>query len=525
MRAAAKNTRKPKIQHVPSDIYVMLSQFLDFRSVARLGVVCRTSQAGIIRYKSCQLGSIRLSFEQAKIRDAVAQMPNASPPNIFVLRAPMGFGKTIVGLSMAFANLKDGHRYIFIVPPAAYSTWVTEVGKVFGPSARSILPTSQILFAHSSVPHHYAHMKEAFAAASVEAIPHLWPNVRAVITTACAGLGVSLMQTWATRAIIDEAHNAPKHTWGEVSNIGWIACLSANTTTPDLKHTLWRDNGQRCSHMVAASSMVGVVPVAVPSQVLIAPYDRERCDLGTQHEKKYWYSSNIEEYVNALFMIFSTIPKGRVVLYLPDGDTSDQLVTAAARYAKGWKLTQFKNAVSKIQQFEQEDRSLLIAHHAKTVAINISATHLIIVRPDWVNPIRYSQLVGRVLRPLNNTASVGVFLVVPRGVPSIRARYSEAIRTLATLEMHLEMERMSALEYLKGAAALSACGSSIDTASPIEILAALGIGFADPTLPDKLFAKWLTGPKTLTEPQMRALLNVAPEGLGDADIDALLEDL
>lgn len=509
--------------HAPAEIYELFSRFLDFRSVARLRAVCRAARNGLRTRKRYELGQIRLSEAQAAIRDAVIEMPDGTPANLFVVQAPMGFGKTIVGLSVAFADLTDGHRYIYVVHPAAYDTWVAEVIKVFGAGARAVTPATRIVFAHSSVPHHNALAKRTIDSADGGPGTPLGPNVRAVITTNTSSVGLALIRSWATRVVLDEAHVTPSHMWTTISTFPWIMALSANIVRPALAFNLWRGNGTS-SWTVAAGTMEGVVPTAKPRQVLVAPYEAEARQFSDSHNKRVYLEQNINAYVTALIGIFAGIANGRLVLYLPDGDASTEIINAAPQYAPGWLVTEFNRAVSKLHRFETAARSILIVHHAKSVAINIHATHLVIVRPDWVNPVRYAQIVGRVLRPLGPTASVDAFLIVPRGVPAIRTAFAEALRTLATTELHMEPPAFSALEFLKADTYLRACGSSVATASPVELLAVLGVAIHAPDIAATLLARWVANPsKTLTEPQVRSLLDLEPVGLTDADMDELLD--
>jgi hypothetical protein len=519
--------------HAPAEIYVLFSQYLDFRSVARLRAVCRAARNGLRTRKRLELGQVRLSDAQAAIRDAAIEMPDSpggTPTNVFVLRAPMGFGKTIVGLSLPFADPADGHRYIFVVHPAAYDTWVAEVIKVFGSNARAVTPATRIVFAHSSIPHHNALAKraveffEAGAPPGGEAKSPLGPGVRAVITTNTSSVGLALIKLWATRVVLDEAHVTPQHLWITIAPFPWIVALSANIVRPALNtFKVWRDNGSASSWVVAAGVMEGVVPVAKPRQIVVAPYGDEARQFGDSHDKRVHLERNLGAYVTALIGIFATIADGRVVLYLPDGDTSAEIVRAAPQYAPSWRITEFNRAVSKLRAFEAADRSILVMHHSKSVAVNIHATHLVIVRPDWVNPVRYAQIMGRVLRPLSPTASIDAFLVMPRGVPAIRTAFAEALRMLATAELHLEPPSFSALEFLKADTCLRACGSSVVGAAPAELLAVLGVALHDPSIANALLSRWAAGPvKTLTEPQVRSFLDLEPVGLTDADIDELL---
>jgi hypothetical protein len=327
--------------------------------------------------------------------------------------------------------------------------------------------------------------------------------------------------------ILDEAHATTGRTWKKLAGLKWIATLSANVVSPILdSYSVWRGvRDQGSSWTVAAGVMAGVVPTARPRQITVAPWRDEDRQFGNGAEKKTNLGQNIDAYVSALTGLFAELSGGRVVLYLPDGDASEAIIDAAPQFATDWRVIKFINAVSRIWQFETLNRAILVAHHAKTVAINIHATHLIVVRPDWINPVRYAQLIGRVLRPLSPTATIDAFLIMPRGIPSIRVAFAEAVRVLIVAGLHPPLPEFGALDYLKADACLRACGSTAVGSSPIELLAAMGVGVCDPACAEKLLAHWLTNPaKTLTETSLRCLLGLEPAGLSSADLDGLLEE-
>ncbi len=141
-------------------------------------------------------------------------------------------------------------------------------------------------------------------------------------------------------------------------------------------------------------------------------------------------------------------------------------------------------------------------------AINILASELVIVRPDWVNSQRYSQTVGRVLRLTNHNPTVRVTLIMPEGVPVLRACYYEALRLLAREGHASDCSKYRAAEFLKADSTLRALGSSMGGA-PAEVLAAMGVGLEEPDYAPTLFKAWQDGAqKTLSEEAMKALLDL-----------------
>lgn len=519
-RTMSRTISRTMPREPPSSIYELFMHFLDFRSVANLSAVSRTARAGSKLGKQFVFGNVRLSLAQLAVRDAaLAMRATAYTTPMFVLRAPMGFGKTIIGLSIALSVPAAGNRYLIVVPPATYDTWVNEADKVFG-GVRAYTPRTTLLFANSSIPKHAAVLPPA-----AQAIPK---QARTVVVSS-SSRNLDVFVEWATRIIIDEAHAITSSVRTQL--VGkWAVALSANIVDPS-PWTLWRHGSdEKASWSFETGVMKGIIPEGAVRYVTVPPLGFEARSYVLPHDKKSAIDQNLHEYVAALKSVFCQIITGRVVLYLPDGTAADSLIASVGEFAPGWSSVVFSKAVSKIRLFEQKNRCILFMHHAHAIGINISAHYLISARVDWVNPIRYSQLVGRVLRPTRAASVIDVVLIIPSGLSELRARYAEAIRSAAVSGLVIDTPKdLKALVHLMANAALEACGSSTRAASPAEILAAAGIGFILPEYVTPLRRLWSGGNQTITERQLERLLGIPEltetEKLMEESVDDLLEEL
>jgi hypothetical protein len=510
--SGADETENGDSLEVPGDIYGVLFSLLDFRFMASLACTCRVAHAALRRLKRLKFAMVRLGPMQAFIRDEVHAMPDAAVGqcNVFITEAPMGFGKTITAYSIAFADPADTHHYVYVVPPKAFDTWVQEAAKIFGTVTNGVTPKTRVLFAHSNKKAHMDYIKKVTEAAGRGAHISFGPNVRALVTSSSSRYGMAVAKRWGTRFVMDEAHAVTDHTWQSLPPTRWLALFSANRI---------RVNGNGVTIRwgevaVTARLMENTVPKVSLHFASVAPrvipeFDESR-NYTTPDQKIDSIVKNLDEYCRALTRIFATIPSGQVALYLPNGEAGDAISAELARLAPGWEIVPFTQATKKIRYFETLDRAILELRLDKSEAINILASHLIVVRPDWVNPIRYAQLIGRILRPTNENKEAAVYVIVPRGVPTYRISYFEALRNLMAKDLQLEIPLLRASELEKGEVTLQLLGSSLAKAAYAEVVAVLGTGFDKPNTATAVLQQWdaLDDPKvkTLTRSQMVTLL-------------------
>jgi superfamily II DNA or RNA helicase len=522
--------------YVPDEIWDILFQMLDFRAVAALGTSCRIARKVMRAQKRLVFGHVFLSPMQASITARSKLMPNASKGkrHYYAVQAPVGFGKTITGLSFAFADPTDPNLYVYFVPPKAFDTWIRDVDKVFG-NALGVGPGTRVLFAHSSAAAHTRLIKGALETYRLQAAQNkkgrlqFKPSVRAIITTTTSKIGKEVVAKWGTRIVIDEAHAMTDRTWLQVGRFRWLALLSAN----EVKLVDDGTNVMFDRVVVSTKYMEGSVPLVEVHRSLVEPYKtpyfNEARQFTIPNQKIASIANNLVEYLEALTAIFAQVPNGQIALFLPDGDTGDAIADALPGIAIGWELVPFVNATTKIRYFESLVRSVLVIRLNKSEAITILASAFIIVRPDWINPIRYMQMIGRGLRSTNTNKQLDVHLIVPRGVPALRAAFYEAVRRLMADDLELPIPDHRASEFEKADAALRVCGSSLDRAAPSEVVAAIGVGFDNPELTPTILGLWeKEAAPTIALDQMRALLGlhppmIAPEAaMTDCELDELL---
>jgi hypothetical protein len=509
---------------IPEDVYGLIFARLDFLSAALLACVCCEARKAYLAVRGLKFGSVRLSAAQAEIRRRVLAMPaGEGAANLFGIQAPMGFGKTIVGLSIALEKsaANRAHRYLIVVPPKAYDTWVKEWAKVSG--ARASAPDSPVLFAHSSVPLHrrrFVAAVEALAAGGPEApgaaTRALGPKVRALVLSATSCSGWELAGAWAGRAIADEAHAATSRVRSLLAGFRWLALMSANR----MEGECWD------SVAIAARQLTGLVPAIVvrhlPIDACPGPGSAsEATHYATAAHKTRLIADNLPAYERALTAVFAEIAWGQVVVFVPDGAAGTLIAEAIPGIATGWEVLSFVNSTSRIREFESYARGVLVIRLNKSEALNILASHMVIARPDWVNETRYGQLIGRVARPTNRNPAVPVFVIAPRGLPMNRLRYYEANRELLLRGVALRHPQLyRAGEFERADGTLRALGSSLATAAPTELMAALGVGFDEPESAGTLYACWLGEPaRALRDEHMRALLGLRPPA-GEPELDA-----
>jgi hypothetical protein len=231
----------------------------------------------------------------------------------------------------------------------------------------------------------------------------------------------------------------------------------------------------------------------------------------TSGYKDMLIQKNLQAYVSVIRRILVGLADAQVAIYLPDGDAGDSIIPEILKHAVGWEFFEFKHSVRLLTKFVSCKRSILFIRLFRSEAINILASDLIIVRPDWVNSQRYSQIVGRLLRLTNHNPTVKTTVIVPSGVPELRARFYEALRLSAREGHEFDCSRYRAAELLKADMVLRALGGSMEAANPAEVLAAMGVGLEEPDYALTLYKAWGEhGSKTMPEDKIKYLLAIKP---------------
>jgi len=421
------------------------------------------------------------------------------------------------------------------VPPKAYDTFVKEWTKVSGRPASALTAETQVLFPHSSVAAHAARVKKVLydfyhGTLQWEDVQEaLGPNVRAIVISSVAKKPWGILEPWGvTRFIVDEAHVVGfKDDYGTCK---WVLRLSAAPLSAE-----WGVWGSMVVTPVQARGLVPDIVLTVATVPPVSPstlgFD-ETCAFVSGEHKYDLICKNLANYVKEIRRVLSSLEKGQVVIYLPDGDAGDLIVPEVQKRIclsgdNRWEIFVFKHSVAVINTFVSREKSILFIRLSMSEAINILGSELIVVRPDWVNSQRYSQIIGRLMRLTNHNPTVRTTIVVPTGVPEMRVRFYESLRQLAQDGYVADCHKYRAVEFLKTDATLRALGSSMARAAPTEVLAAMGLALEDRDFAATLFLEWQRNAhKTLSEDAVKALMDVRSEAetqeLSDW-LDALVE--
>jgi superfamily II DNA or RNA helicase len=502
------------LTQLPPDIFWPLFGFLGLTASEGLASSCRKALeiARRLYGPRQELGSLVLSPSQRHLAAQAREVPEGGT---CVLRAPPGFGKTATALAVAFSaqgRAAPGLRWAVFVPPKALATWHAEIAKVFG-SAMFGRPGG-VLFLHSAYPKHNARFPVVQGTAAEPAlVVTTWP-------TAARQATVGRILAWANRFVVDEAHTAPSGLLTQLAGRRRGALLlSANRVLfpRDLPAPGWTIGG------TSAEWLGGRCPELVLRYALVPPLDGEEAAFARSTERQGRIAQNAAAYCAEVAAVLQPLRRAQVALFLPDGKAGDSLATLLrpSLRAGAWTVVPFVRAVSKIQTFEASPRAVLFVRHSQSEAVNICASHAVVVRPDWVNPARYGQILGRVLRPTNPNPRVVTTLVLPRGVALHRVAYYNAVRDPGAAEDWWPLprknfhgpayERPDAADLRKAACALGACGGRMIDASAPEIAAALGAGIeGGRACAERVLAAWRKAPAVLGEAEVRALLDLAP---------------
>jgi len=516
--AAAKMIGDPRVDNspLPVDVWSMLLELAnDFRTVATLACVCVASLVAVKKLNCFTFGSIRLSPQQAEAIKRIHEMPQPGkddPNVVFNFNAYMSFGKTITAYAVALSEdpCNIGYLYVAIAPPKAYDTWIKEWIKISGVKASAIGPETRVLFPHSSVPAHAAHLKKIVEKrdnGEIHGVDEfrkaIGSKVRLIVVSSTAKKPWKAIYPWQPdRIIIDEAH-----TISFDSLASWFLHMSA---APLSKKNEWG------ALTIAPTQAKGLVPEIdlkvvgirpVPPAAMFGGFDEARNFVQGLH-KSQLIRHNLTDYIKAIRRVLGALDKGNVAIFLPDGDAGDLLEPEIRKYAIDWEIFVYKHSVAVFNAFTSKRKSILFIGLNMSEAISVLASELVMVRPDWVNPQRYSQIVGRILRLTNHNPVVRATVIVPEGVPKLRAHYYEALRLLAREDNEVDGSKYRAIEYLKADSTLRAFGSSMEAASPVEVLAAMGVGLEHPDSAPTLLKAWKNDVrKTLREETVKTLLD------------------
>lgn len=432
-----------------NDIYITIIDFCSFSDGVKLALTCKHLYKMFMecvsnRWPKLRSGYFNLKPFQYRVKELFTENREIS----LTVNAPMGFGKTAMGLSLALDGwIKDESRgvdrlpWLILVPPKAISTWIAEAKKMFGneifnPKAK----TSPLLVPHSI----HSPLQCSEASKNLGNPPHY--EVYAIL--------MSTSQIWDKSAryegiILDEAHTAMKKKWfTKMKTVKTgkrlyltaanCLCMTNEENSPGIPHRLKAGNDIIKSKLpTLVSHIVDMKGERVFSNE--APSERD-IDL-------YVCMEQILEIIGD--------KKGRTTVFFPNVHTNSRNTDMQKKSSKksksedpkciateklfennikkimeekGKKDRVFihKNATSVIESFEETENGILFISHNWSESININCERAIILRGDWVNKERFRQIIGRVFRPTNTNKYVDVYHLVPTGLPRLKTIYMDS---------------------------------------------------------------------------------------------------
>lgn len=357
----------------------------------------------------CRLCKIVLRKSQGLIRDQCLISSGA-----ISLQAQMSWGKTITALSVAFKEGNPITKWVFLVPPKAFTTWINQIEKVFGKDT--------VYCPHNPRESQVLALLTAQSKNHVDWFTENGPteNTKILLVTPNSGNAVKAL-AWAEGVIVDEAHKGGK--WRNmIHNKKYKLLLSAYPVSYDCDLYLKPKNDiivpetkANYYHLPILGHDYSDIPKCFPfhiDPVLVA---------GMSHIYKSELSKVLDNVGSA------------AVLFVPGGNTLQGLIANIQKLCeeKNRELFTFTRSLKVIQKFEKArgDR-LLLMHHEQSECININADSCIVLHPEYVNLGRIKQIVHRVLRTTNRNDIVDVHYICAGYASYMKAVYSESLRVL-----------------------------------------------------------------------------------------------
>jgi hypothetical protein len=458
------------------DVWTVIASYLEPRDLAALALsekaLYRLSMP--IRSVTRSAGNLTLRPTQALTRDAILRHTEG----YYTLRAPMSYGKTVVALSVMLAD--PDHLYVAIVPPMTLSHWMDQIEKMFGRGV-AYLPgdpaNSQVLVVHSARKIHYQYAQLGSVGA----------KTRFVLTS--SGVKIKLKYGGRdVRYIVDEAQSLQN--WLTIVGPAWCLLLSANMEL--LSNTNISS--------IESNVMQSIIPVAHHTFCQIESQD-ERNKLTPMEGRTSAILDRILDYQQVISDILTTTTCTKCVVFTPGTKDVDFLHSSIR---KSWEVFVLHKSTRPIFRFEKYvGRSLLLATHAASVGVNINSEMAIIIRPDWMNVNRISQIIGRTLRITNQIPVVEIYHLMPFGVPTYRARLAAALHELGE---RLDISDNAPL-YNAGAVLVRALGYNWDTLSSIDTVVINLHDYNKPEFTLQLWEKHKVD-SVLSEQMVRLLLHL-----------------
>lgn len=396
------------------DIYTAILKHCDFNTSIKLGLVCKVANNAYKEFTKdlYKEGKYTLKPTQAYTRDKFLRGYDV------VLQAPYSYGKTAIGLSVAFHNWSlslPNALTIIIVPSKALQVWKNEAIKMYGNQVyNSSDENSPLLIPHSQENSlHLSVMKNNKLTKK---------NVAILLSNSVCKKYTYLLNLFRKiNIIIDEAHANNEWKLFIKDNHHYLF-LSASeykiqtTSKTKLKRIIIRDeimNGKIPSVEYSVSQIKDIFEY-IPSQ------NEEKVDL------------DMKPYCIKIYNLCKNLGEGNDVIFCPGGSCYDKVKSYLYKVCSVLNKDYYeydpkkKSKFDTLIDFEKSSNSILLIAHSQSESISINASRAFIIRGDWVNQERINQMIGRLTRTTNKNKNIKIFHVVPGGLPKLKLIYSDA---------------------------------------------------------------------------------------------------
>ena len=391
------------METLPALPLTTICDYLTDEGKANFTLTCRATVQAISTHHQRQgnntAGCYTLKRAQLQIRNLMLE----NEPHHIIFQAPMSYGKTATGLSIALHNWTPGSWrvggvWLIVVPSNAVDTWLKEAQKMYGPVVyQSGSEQSPLLIPQKSKIHAAMAQPNQFT--------------RAIIIT----MGMRTFQgslAVNTHIIFDESHKKNK-VEKFVKPDRKALMLSASDTKDEINYVHFR------TFFVPDVCVQQHLPTPVFHMMLT---DKMQLHFNKPNDRDF----EVLDYVRYVQAILNK-NLGRVVVFCPGPTAKFKEMFAHLTAANPTRLvTKFAKSTAVITKFERSGCGIMMVPHSASEAININPDCMIIIRGDWVNKERINQLIGRGLRTTNPLKYVNIYHVLPNGMPRLRTLYTNA---------------------------------------------------------------------------------------------------
>jgi len=388
------------------DIYRAIAKFCDIKTQYNLARTCKTFwttynedlrlKIGNFNLKRCQVITLKYLYKYGRVR----------------LNAPIGYGKTAIGLACIFKDYKlneprKDKLWIILVPPKAVGTWKSEAEKIFNKNT---------IFRPNTLESPLLILDTKYSKQELRSEEDLSPFTWAIVISTYKYSKYASFLFNNINIVVDEVHTGNR--WYRFLEFNFDKCLLLTGTRIDYESMINYSVPNLKNLEIIWASRDEEVPIPIHQYLLT-----EEIEMGKTRidEKEIDY----KKYIVKIEYLLSNFKNIKVVIFYPNYHFDKMIIQEIKSLAEKYLYTFYVyQKINDIEKFEKEKKSILMLSHTYSESINISAEACISIRIDWMNPDRINQIIGRVLRPSNRNRYVYIYHILPNGFPKYKVMYS-----------------------------------------------------------------------------------------------------